>query len=195
MKSQRGFPVIGLFLIGGLLAAREASARNVEYSTYTDTQCGFKIKYPKGLGETRLGQGAFQFRAGKTAAGKNCLISALWTRNSDRHSWKEEYRQYLNQFAANSGYQITYKAFGPNFFVVSGFERDGVFYHKEIPVQRDGQWTLLTFDMRYFREEKDFWDPHPGGVRRFPEARSSYKGGSPFFGAGPTWWTIQPGIN
>lgn len=134
---------------------------DVKYSLFTDTNFGFEIKYPNGLGEIQKGPGSLWIQTGKSILTnkKDCLFEAQCFLNQERHSWATEYEKYLTPFHFDKTHQITYKTFKPNYFVVSGIFDKKIFYHKEIAYQKDGRWLALIFNIVFFQTQKKNWDP------------------------------------
>jgi hypothetical protein len=139
-----------LFLVG----AAHGQNRPV-YKTYYNPRFEFSVAYPSNIlipeppawnGDGRIfrsADGAIEMRA---YGGYNALFQTL----------SEVYKKEC----AVRGREITYKAFNGNWFVVSGYEGQNVFYLKQI-LKKDAlkNEIFLTFTIEYPKSRKNILDP------------------------------------
>lgn len=131
----------------------------IKYETYCNQRFGFCIDYPNEIlfpqGESGNGDGQiFKSRDAE---------NILWAYRDFRDNIDPEI-QYTIETAYNEDSRgnnpdkpkrvITYKKLGNNFFVVSGYDDDKIFYQKSI--MRDGQ--LVTCLIEYKESDKNIYN-------------------------------------
>lgn len=132
----------------------EVSNAQGKYSTYSNGRFSYSISYPTDLfipqGEADNGDGQkFLSRDGRSEMivyGSNALDQSL------RDLYNEQLRR--DQGADPSKKNVTYKVLRDNWFVISGYEGDRVFYQKTI--LRRG--VFKTFRIEYDKLLADVFD-------------------------------------
>jgi hypothetical protein len=132
--------------------SQDSVCENIDtYDCYTNHKYGYLLAWPKKLlvaqGESQAGDGQV-FQGSDGRARLTC-----WAGFNDvqRKSLWSMFQEAQNE----ADLKVTYKHMGKNFFVVSGFDGDDIFYRKTI---RDENITA-TFVLAYDKSLKAAFDP------------------------------------
>jgi len=126
-------------------------SRTAEYDCYTNHKYGYVLAWPKHLlkplGESDAGDGqVFVAQDGRAElrcwAGFNNVLELTIP-------------QALAQALDDPGRRVTYQRLGKNFFVISGWEGQKIFYRKTV-LDHD---VLASFELVYASSDKTLFDP------------------------------------
>lgn len=152
IKLSRKFLVILMAIILGIylpqLDAKESG--DLQYNTYANTRFDYTIKYPLNIlipqGESANGDGQ------KFISPIGQAVLTIWgEHNALGESLKSRYNESLNKISGS----ITYKAQKDNWFVISGYQGDKIFYQKTI-FNND---IIKTFTITYSKGHRQLFDP------------------------------------
>ncbi len=130
---------------------------SVEMVSYTNGRFGFSVQRPKNFKPLRSPDNG----GGQAFAGPGGAELRVWGSYNSLDQTVEQAYSEAKATRARSG-EVTYAAQKDNWYVLSGFEGDGVFYEKFILA--DGQITGL--EMTYPRSKKATYDPIVGRVAK-----------------------------
>ena len=122
----------------------------MRYTRYRNDEYGYSIRYPAAVLEPTRTIGDGRGRAFETRDGAAAVI-VYAVENADRQRLEAEYEKALN----NPNMRVTYNVLRDDWYVVSGYEGDDVFYERVL--LEDGM--LKTFRTRYKSSQKDYYDP------------------------------------
>ena len=129
--------------------SKDVNQTTYNYKTYCNDRFGFCIEYPSKLypqGESGSGDGQkFISKDSQTI-----LMAYRDFRIYDRDELQESYYEDLK--AANT--VITYKKLGNNYYVISGYKNNKIFYQKSI-IRGQG---LCTAIIEYPESEKNYYN-------------------------------------
>jgi hypothetical protein len=135
------------------LVSHVSSAQD-KYSIYSNARFSYSISYPEGLlipqGEADNGDGQkFLSRDGRAE------LIVYGSHNALNQNLRDLYNEQLREGDdARSKKTVTYKILRNNWFVVSGYEGDRVFYRKTI--FKGGMFK--TFNIEYDKSRADVFD-------------------------------------
>jgi hypothetical protein len=153
---------------------------NADYERYCNDRFNFSILYPDGLLNT---QDAPQNNDGRTfiSSDRNIVMKVFGRYNVQNKDIETLYRQQLNQ----TNRKITYNTLGEDYFVVSGYENNQLFYDK---VMFDNN-RILNLNIDYNKSLQPEFDPIVAeisnsfrGYERVKDGRYVEFGESPFNG-------------
>ncbi len=133
MKDSSRALLGGIFIIClvlGVCLVADARVTQEKYSTYSNARFSYVISYPAGLltpqGESDNGDGQkFLSRDGQVE------MIVYGSENASEQSLRDLYNSQLRgEGNAQSKRQVTYKVLRGNWFVVSGYEGDRVYYQR-----------------------------------------------------------------
>lgn len=157
MKDSSRAVLGGIFIICLVLGVCQVSAARVtqeKYSSYSNARFSYVISYPTGLltpqGESDNGDGQkFLSRDGQVE------MIVYGSENASDHSLRDLYNSQLRSEGNDqSKRQVTYKSLRGNWFVVSGYEGDRVYYQKTI----FSGGVFKTFRIEYDKSRADVFD-------------------------------------
>lgn len=122
----------------------------VVYETYRNDAFGYSIDYPANIFETQRAMGNDGGRFFATKDGR-AEMSVYAVALSEPKTARQQYQAHLN----NPKQEITYQTVHDDWFVVSGYIEDEVFYERTIV--REG--VLKTFRIQYDAALRDFFYP------------------------------------
>jgi hypothetical protein len=132
-------------------AFEEVCSRMDEYDCYVNHRHGYALAWPKQLlvsmGESDAGDGQV-FAAPDGRAELRCWGSA---NDAPQLTVSEALAQALTE----PGRQVTYRHMGRNFFVLSGYKDDRIFYRRTILAHG----MLAAFELTYETSLKKRFDP------------------------------------
>jgi len=134
------------------LRQEQLATKKINYLIYTNYYYNYSIKYPSFLipqGESQNGDGqSFEYQNARLSVYKNFKID-------DKLTINQLYNKDVNSFI-NDNAKIEYKLMKTNFFVISGFQNNNIFYQRTIIDKKSRRYLtgILTFD----RSQKDFFD-------------------------------------
>ena len=136
---------------GRMEAFEEVCSRMDEYDCYVNHRHGYALAWPKQLlvsmGESDAGDGQV-FAAPDGRAELRCWGSA---NDAPQLTVSEALAQALTE----PGRQVTYQHMGRNFFVLSGYKDDRIFYRRTILAHG----MLAAFELTYETSLKKLFDP------------------------------------
>jgi len=135
----------------GMAAFEDVCARADEYDCYVNHKYGYALAWPKRhlrpLGESDAGDGQV-FAAPDGRAELRC-----W--GSFGIAAQQTIPEAMTQAMAEPGRKVTYKHAGGDFFVLSGYVEDRIFYRRSVLAHG----VLATFELTYDAPLKEFFDP------------------------------------
>lgn len=151
MKQKTLFTTFIIFFLNVGYVTADSHAT---YKEYQNMRFGFQVWYPEGL---LIPQGESDNGDGQKFQSKNRAVSMLvYGGHSFEATVESKFREdTISITGGHSVRQVTYKHKGDNWYVVSGFSEEKVFYQKTIIV--DG--TIMTFYITYPSTKKKVWDP------------------------------------
>ncbi len=135
---------------GGTGAIDIPNEANVLYETYANYRFDFSLVYPENIVSMESAPTNNDGRT-FTSPNENIVIKAYGAHNISDNTISDLYRDTLSRVDGN----VTYERQEDNWFVISGYEGDRVFYIKEIIAHDD----ILTLDIRYDRNLQNRFDP------------------------------------
>jgi hypothetical protein len=123
----------------------------VIYQNFTDPGSEFVMQYPKDL-LTPMPPTSFVSR-------DNSTRMEVYVSNDpdyDNKTWEWEYDDCLDEHLKD---EVTYKVLKKNFLVISGYNRQNIYYEKIIPVENNGNRYLITFNVQFPRIDREQWEP------------------------------------
>ena len=139
-----------------LFIANSVIADNTKYSIYRNERFSYSISYPEGIlvpqGEADNGDGQkFISKDGQV------VMLVYGYNNPDDYTidsvFKEESQSHTRQ---NPKREVTYKIKKNNWFVVSGTDRENIFYKKAIYDVKDNQF--INFEISYPKSKRAQYD-------------------------------------
>jgi hypothetical protein len=148
------------FLVLSASLPDTATSEDIVYHTYGNGRFGYTIKYPANIlipqGESINGDGQKFI----SSDGSDSLL--VWgSHNALDESLQSRYNDTLKEF----GGSITYQVLKNNWFVISGYKGDKIFYQKTV-FYND---IFKTFIITYKRTKRQLFDPI------VPEIAGSFK--------------------
>jgi hypothetical protein len=149
--------VLGIFIICEVLAVclvADGRVAQERYSTYRNARFSYVISYPTGLlnpqGESDNGDGQkFLSRDGQVE------MIVYGSQNASDQSLQDVYKSQLPREGNNRlKSQLTYKILSGNWFVVSGYQGERVYYQKTIL----SGGVFKTFRIEYDKSRADVFD-------------------------------------
>lgn len=149
--------VLGVFIVSqvlGVCLVADARVAQERYSTYRNARFSYVISYPTDLltpqGESDNGDGQkFLSRDGQVE------MSVYGSENASDQSLRDLYQSQLRREGNDqSKSQVTYKVLRGNWFVVSGYERERIYYQKTI----SSGGVFKTFRIEYDKSRADVFD-------------------------------------
>jgi len=135
----------------GMEAFEGVCSRADEYGCYVNHRYGYALAWPKRmlrpLGESDAGDGQV-FASPDGRAELRC-----W--GSFNETPQQTIPEALAQALAEPGRQVTYRHAAKDFFVLSGYETDRIFYRRSILAHG----VLATFELTYEMSLKELFDP------------------------------------
>ncbi len=126
-----------------------------EYAEYINARFGFAVRFPAKLfipqqGETEYGDGQIFVSYDK----KTRLVVFGFSDTPDK-TLKNKFEEELQGGPEHrSSRQVTFKTFRGNWYVVSGFDKDTIFYKKQFFVKDH----FVGFEITYPAEQRKLWD-------------------------------------
>ncbi len=157
MKDSMAVVLSGIFILCqvlGVYLVADARVAQEKYSTYSNARFSYAISYPPGLltpqGEPDNGDGQkFLSRDGQVE------MIVYGSENASDHSLRDLYNSQLRREGNDKSIrQVTYKVLKGNWFVVSGYEGDRVYYQKTI----FSGGIFKTFRIEYDKSRADVFD-------------------------------------
>jgi hypothetical protein len=156
MKDSTKAVLAAIFLISqipGLCLVADASVAQEKYSTYSNSRFSYVISYPAALlipqGESDNGDG----QKFLSSDGQVEMI-VYGNENTSDQSLRDLYNSQLRSEGNQSKRQVTYKVLRANWYVVSGYEGDRVYYQKTI----FNGGVFKTFRIEYDKSRADVFD-------------------------------------
>jgi hypothetical protein len=154
---RRWFNIVCFLLL--VSPAIPATANDLKYDRYVNVRFAFGISYPTGVlipqGEADNGDGQkFVSKDGKT------VMLAYGYNNPDPEDYtlRNVFRDELTGSKEGSrGRVVKYKVSKKTWFVVSGIDRDTVFYTKVI--YKADEYQFINFRITYPNSQREFYDP------------------------------------
>ena len=153
--------LLSLFIFA-LGASGAAGQGRITYDTYANARFKYSIAYPSGIlypqGEADNGDGQkFLSRDGRA------VMLVYGGHQLDAVSLSDMYEETLKQKGLNGvRREVTMKLLKKDWFVVSGYAGEKVFYQKTM--LKDG--VFKTFIIEYERAQKSFYDPVTARIAR-----------------------------
>lgn len=144
--------IVVLVLI--LFSTYSWAGEKLKYTTYANSAAEFSIDvpqtllYPQGESGNHMGQ---LFKS----ADNNAKLYTYGKGNIDEQDIEGLFQEALNPDNKDEKV-ITYKNMGSNWFVITGFHKDKVFYTKSILSKATG--LILTFYFEYPKTQKSLYD-------------------------------------
>jgi hypothetical protein len=124
----------------------------LEYTRYVDAKSGIAITYPKAI-FTKSGESTGQFTKFVSSDG----LATFFLIGMPNHYKQSIYdlSAAAEQSFAEEGAQITYRRAKQDWFVLSGFVANNIFYRKT--VLSDGGQIIGTFQINFPKDQKPFY--------------------------------------
>lgn len=156
MKDSTRGALVGIFFICqvlGVYLVADARVAQEKYSTYSNSRFSYVISYPAALlipqGESDNGDGQkFLSNDGQVE------MIVYGSENTSDQSLRDLYNSQLRSEGNQSKRQVTYKVLRANWYVVSGYEGDRVYYQKTI----FSGGVFKTFRIEYDKSRADVFD-------------------------------------
>jgi len=135
---------------GGTGDLKIPNEANINYEEYTNERFDFSLLYPKDIVSPEAPP---KNNDGLTFASpnENVVMKAFGYNNIQGDTIEDLYREAL----AQEGRNVTYRIREDNWFVISGYEGDRVFYIKKTMADNN----VLTLDVEYDRSLQNEFDP------------------------------------
>lgn len=144
--------IAALFVIGAPLAAVHAGSQG--WSRHRDPGVGFRFSYPSQLFAPIPGDGKPYFHYFVSPDDTAKFLVGAW--NNGKRQTPESLKRWL--MANAGGYEdVTYRPRGRNWFVLSGYRGDRIYYEKVI--FSCGGAAVNVFAIAYPVEARELYDP------------------------------------
>lgn len=107
------------------------TANEIEYQLYTNPRFYYRVKYPANILTPQPPPANGDGREFQSTDGQ-ITMRVYGSHNALSESLNERYQQVLQQDSSASNREVTYRSINDNFFVVSGYRGNMVFYRKTI---------------------------------------------------------------